>query len=395
MSLTLSGYLRDNPGGAAIAGDTVSLLDVNTGLAPTTTAHTNLSATTDVTDANGYWEFTMDLCTGPLRVSVDLGGGDTRQRRNTENFQYGAYPISGLVQSFQGMGTGVIHGVLDGFSTVAGATRLLTISPGYASIKGHLLGWDAGTKTKTGSVNGSVGTTRYDFLCLRQYYSGTYSGQQDIVLIEGGSSTDPVVTSTESDLTQFIQGATIWDLPIYRCQLAYGASVYTIASLRGSTSYPYIGTVDNNAHAFSSTLSVAGATTLTGLATLEAGLRFNGNSGSIHYGTTPTLAYGAGAGTGGSLASAIEGTDRKGKVTVTTGSSGVAAGILLRVSFNTALSSANYLVNLTPADSDSVDVGGFVNYITLTTTYWELSCRTLPANNTSHHWFYNIEQYDP
>ena len=389
MSLTLSGYLRDNPGGAAIAGDTVSLLDVNTGLAPTTTAHTNLSATTDVTDANGYWEFTMDLCTGPLRVSVDLGGGDTRQRRNTEQFQYGGTPISSLSKALSGTGNGVIHGIGSGMSVTAGATRLLTIADGYAMIKGYTLGWDTGTKTKTGNTNGSVGTTRFDFLCLRQYYTGTYAGQQDIVLIEGGSSTDPVATSTETDLTAFIQGATIWDIPIYRCRLANGSSVYTLNDLRGTTVCPYVGNVDANAHEFSSTVEV------DGLVTANAGISYTANSGEIYYGTTPSIAAGAGAGTGGSLAVGIEGTDRVGKVTVTTGATGVAAGILARVTFNTALSTANYSVSITPSDSDGSSVLPYVDFATLTTTYWELSASVLPNNNRSHHWFYEIKQYEP
>lgn len=407
MSLTLSGYLRDNPGGAAIAGDTVSLLDVNTGLAPTTTAHTNLSATTDVTDANGYWEFTMDLCTGPLRVSVDLGGGDTRQRRNTEQFQYGGTPISSLSKALSGTGTGVIYGIGSGMSVTAGATRLLTIADGYAMIKGYALGWDTGTKTMTGNTNGSVGTTRYDFLCLRQYYTGTYAGQQDIVLIEGGSSTDPVVTSSEADLTKFIRGATIWDLPIYRCRLANGSTVYTLNDLRGTSTYPYTGDTDQNDHAFAGTVTVDETATITGAATLSstldvtglitanAGIQLEGGGGLNYRGTTPTLAYGAGAGTGGSRANGIEGSDRFGRVFVTTGNTSVAAGILLRVTFNAAMSDANYGVKLWPADSDSPDVDAYVDYSTLTTTYWELSAKTLPANNTSHHWFYEVVQYQP
>lgn len=301
MTHTLRGYLRDNPGGAAISGKTVSLLDTVTGIAPVTDAYTNLSGTTDTTDADGMWEFTMDLMTGPVRLSVDLGGGDTRHRRNDEVFQYDSFSIVNLPQAFRAIQDGVIKGLGSEFVTNSWSVRTLLIENGYSIIKGHPFGWDSGQKTLVGSANGAVGTTRHDFVVLRQYYDGTSQGKQTIVLVEGGSSTDPVPTTTETTLTNFIQGANIYDLPIYRAKLANGSTLYTLEDLRGAESYPwagsYISSVDNNV-TFRSDITVSDDLTAGDLTVLgDSTLGNTGADTTILYGTLEV------AGSGPSVAS--------------------------------------------------------------------------------------------
>lgn len=400
MTITLSGYLRDNPGGAAISGKTVSLLDANTDLAPTTTAHTNLSSTTDVTDANGFWEFTMDLTTGPLYVEVDLGGGNTRTRRYDEMFTYGGAAISALPLMMRGISDGIINNpsIFD-FTVTPFNVRVLEIDPGYALIRGHLLGWDSGTKSLTGSANGSAGTTRHDFVVLRQWYAGANEGQQDIVLVEGTASTDPVVTTTESDLTKFIQGATIWDLPIARATLAHLASLYTVTNLRGTSGYSYAG--QNMTHHIGSPstdnltvledLSVWGgddATTLIGTSNGESTLRNSVLSGYVtSFGAEPAAVANAAAGVGATVN--IDGNDIEGRITLDPNGT-PSAGRQATITLTEPMPSANYNIHLTPLEADSM--ASTIRALPIDANSWELDAVSAPSTN-EHIWSYSIRGY--
>lgn len=369
MTFTLRGYLRENPGGAAVAGATVNLYDTNTGAAPTTTAHTNLSGTSTTTDANGMWQFTMDLCTGPLRVEA-LPGSVTRHRRNDELFQYGGWPISSLPTMFRGFTSGILPGVGNEFTITSSATRSLSMAHGYAMLQGYLFGWDTGSKSVTGSANGAAGTTRWDFLCLRQWYAGSDAGKQDIVLVQGGSSTDPVATTTETDLTQFIRGATIWDQPIARCKLAFGATVYTVVQFASDAEYPYFGM---NLEAVAEDATFYGTVTLEDSLTVNAGATFTGNvvigdadsdqttirGHIVRAGTAPTAATAATAVVGASGTTVTSGSDGSFQ-TSSTVKVGATAGKILEIAFADARPSSDYAVGVTKRSSDAADYDVYV-----------------------------------
>lgn len=128
---------------------------------------------------------------------------------------------------------------------------------------------------------------------------------------------------------------------------------------------------------------------------MTGNLTFESNKGIISRGTSPTIAAGAALGTGGSLGVAIEGTDRYGKIALTSGAVGLGTGVLARISFNTALADSNYAVYLQPADPDADNIPSYVDYTTLTATYWEISGTAIPVLNTSHHWFFSVVPYQP
>jgi hypothetical protein len=409
---------RDNPGGAAISGKTISLRDVNTGLAPATGTYTNLSSTTDVTDANGYWEFTMDLGTGPLYVQADLGGGNSRYRHSQEMFIYDSWPISNLSQALRGINDGVIPagppgseslgGVVGiGFGVTSSAVRVLTIEAGHALIRGYLFGWETGTKAITGVANGAAGTTRYDLLVLRQWYNGASKGKQDIVLVQGGSSTRPVVTTTESDLTQFIRGANIWDLPIYEARLAFGSSVYTMVNLRGTWPYPVAGkatygdmggqaVVDDlfvtdyfeaQNDAGDSLLVVDNASGVNAVAPLVISSYVKSNATSPSLAVNAVNTTGAGSGANGSIA----GTDRQGRVTINpSGTPG--AGRWGLITMDTTMPDTNYNVWLRGIEDDSIDDIGHFRALPVSTTTWEIEALDTPSSN-QHIWMYQVEAY--
>lgn len=413
MTYKLSGYLRDNPGGAAVSGKTVSLLSIATDLAPTTNTFTTLSSTTDVTDADGYWEFTADLGLEPLYVSAALGGGNVRERRSDEQFLYESWPIQNLPMAFRAFGDGVVERRTPGaaattdFAVTPSAVRILAISPGYAMIRGYVFGWDSGTKNLTGNANGAAGTTRYDFVCLRQYYAGVNRGRQTIVLVEGGSSTDPVPTTTETDLTKFIRGATIWDLPIKRGQLAFGSALYTVDNLIGVWPYPYagqhitgsMGNAGVEDLAVNDQLNTIGDVSLrdadfwidsTGV-NVAVPLLFHSYSQSIT--TTPIVAANAvnttGAGVGASAS--ISGSDRSGSLTLNMGAT-PGAGRQLLVTMDVGIPSGNYNIVLIPKELDSINNVGKFRALPVSATQWEINALDTPSSN-QHQWGYVVEGY--
>lgn len=416
MTVTLNGYLRDNPGGGAVSGKTVSLLDVNTGLAPTTTAYTNLSGTTAVTDANGFWQFTMDLMTGPLYVSADLGGGNVRIRRNQEMFIYNSWPISNLPQAFMAINDGVIDTRAPkaggpttqlGFMVTPSAVRVNAIDPGYALIKGYAFGWDSGTKSVTGAANGAAGTTRHDFIVLRQWYNGSSRGKQDILIISGSASADPVATTTESDLTKFIRGANIWDLPIARAKIAFGASTYTIEDLRGYEPYPLAGKylTGSNGEVFGQSLYADDQLNTMGdvnLRDTEMTIDADGSTfftnvriatHVVGYASTPSVSVNAVNTTGAGIGATanITGSDRNGQIDLTpAGTPG--AGRMCTVTMDNPLPSSTYNINLIPKELDAINNIGKFRALPINASSWEINALAAPSTN-QHIWGYTVEGY--
>jgi hypothetical protein len=235
MAKAITGYVRDNPGGVGLSGKSVTLKDAQTNLAVTTGGDTNLATNPVTSDANGKFSFTMDLNPGPVFVEADLGGGNKRVRYGAEVMQATNNFLGELSQFMRFHNDGPLKGIGNTFTTTAsGVDRTITIQPGYAMIRGNLFGWDSGNKTKVGSAYGGAGT-RYDYLVLRQYYAGASIGKQQLLIIEGTNVTDPPVTSSEADLTKFIQGANIWDLPIKRVKTPTGSATVSLDDLIGTT----------------------------------------------------------------------------------------------------------------------------------------------------------------
>lgn len=222
-----------------MSGKSVTLKDAQTNLAVSTGGDTALAANPVTTDANGKFSFTMDLSPGPVYAEADLGGGNERVRYGAEVMQADKIFISDIPYTFRAFNSGVINSIGNEFAiTVSGVNRDITVQNGYAVIQGVLFGWASGTKVKTGSAYAGAGT-RYDYLVLRQFYNGASLGKQQLLIIEGTNVTDPPVTSVEADLTKFIRGANIWDLPIKRIKTATGAAIVTYDDLVGSVAYPY------------------------------------------------------------------------------------------------------------------------------------------------------------
>lgn len=393
MTQRLKGYIRANPGGAAVTGVNVNLIDMNTGVAPVTNSHTNLSSNTTTTDGSGMFQFTFDLnpC-GPMRVEADLTGGNIRHRRADEVFLYDGFAINRLPDALAAMGTGVIRGsgtTGDEFNVTASATRVLTIAAGMAVIKGFSHGWGSGTKTLTGTANGSAGTTRRDLICLRQWYNGVNEGKQDIVLVAGTaavSPVDPVVTAVESDLTQFIQGPNIWDLPIARATLAAGGTVYTVAMLYDDTTsaygyvYPYFDKIPHTVR-FGNDLYVDDDLTTRDLFVTSSTTLGDTGSDVVNLyghietqGTSPNVSTAASDGLEAGTQSVTQGTDTQFTVTGTTKSPPI-AGEYFVITFNSPRSTSNYGVWVTARTSGAAPGQWFVQ--SKSTTGFTIRCQNV------------------
>lgn len=104
-------------------------------------------------------------------------------------------------------------------------------------------------------------------------------------------------------------------------------------------------------------------------------------------GTAPTVAAGAGAGTGGSVGATITGHDTDCLVTVTTGATGTASGVLATVTFGTTYASGPY-IQLTPANAAAAGLIDIVSpvmwYATSTITTGVINLNGAPAANTTY-----------
>lgn len=96
-------------------------------------------------------------------------------------------------------------------------------------------------------------------------------------------------------------------------------------------------------------------------------------------GAVPTIAAGAGAGTGPTIS--IVGSDRMGTITITTGTTPSAA-ILATVTFTRAFGAAPRTVHITPTTSGAAAVNPYIS--SKTTTTFVLSAQTAPVAATSH-----------
>lgn len=451
MAKTIVGYVRDNPGGAALSGKSVTLKDANTGLSVATGGQTNLIANPVTSDVNGRFSFTMDLVPGPLYVQADLGGGNNRVRYGAEIMQAGAIFVSDIPFLVRAFSTGVIANTLSLFATTAsGVDRTITTQPGYANIMGSLFGWDTGNKALVGSAYAGAGT-RWDLLVLRQWYNGASIGKQQMLIVEGTDATDPPVTSSEADLTKFIQGLNIWDFPIKRVKTPTGSSTVTLDDLVGSAAWPVSsvqdgtitnakivagiaatkigsGSVDNTEFSFldgvtsgiqaqldakASIASLAllaplaspvftgtvtgAAMTLSGVVTMNGDVTI-GNATSdvltiqsriVTAGSAPAAAANLAAGTG-RAASVVYGDSTSGLLRVVTGGSGVAGGNFVTLTYFLNRPSANYTVFFIPANSAAQGIWQNMYVSALATSFFTLAINSAPAISTTYDFFYLV-----
>lgn len=110
-------------------------------------------------------------------------------------------------------------------------------------------------------------------------------------------------------------------------------------------------------------------------------------------GSTPSIAAGSGAGTSPTVS--ITGSDGRGLITVTTGTSPAATAALVTVTFATAYASAPKIVLIAPADPNAAALGGtnqvYVDAANISTTQFAINVGSVAlAASTEYKWHYQV-----
>lgn len=108
-------------------------------------------------------------------------------------------------------------------------------------------------------------------------------------------------------------------------------------------------------------------------------------------GTAPTPAVGAALGTGGSVAVAVVGNDIAGSVTATAGAAGMAAGVLLTLTFAAARPGVAYVVLIQDQGLTAQGIGSYQGG--RTSGSFDVRCTGVPAAGVSYQFGYIVIGY--
>jgi len=139
-------------------------------------------------------------------------------------------------------------------------------------------------------------------------------------------------------------------------------------------------------------LTVTGSATIHGKLTVLDSIETTSitvNGHIISGGSAPTIVAGTTACTAPAVS--VAGTDTAGTITVTTGTACAGAGKLATVTFANAFGAAPR-VTLTPASSLAAGLTTYIDNDTTSTTAFDLSTNTAPANSTTYKWYYQVIQ---
>jgi hypothetical protein len=229
------------------------------------------------------------------------------------------------------------------------------------------LDYQTGTATRTNSSATLTGTGT----------TWTNAMVGDILIFADGTTrTITGFTSTTSLTMSSAWGGTTDASPVrYR--------LHKIGLQVSSTGNVGLGTVSPSA-----LLDVNGTLNVVGLATFASSITVNGHI--ISGGSAPTIAAGTAACTTPTVS--VAGKDTAGLITITTGTGCAGTGKLATITFNTAFGAAPR-VTLTPATSNAVGLGSYVDSGTISTTTFDLGIiSATPANSTTYKWYYHVIQ---
>jgi hypothetical protein len=130
------------------------------------------------------------------------------------------------------------------------------------------------------------------------------------------------------------------------------------------------------------TIAVNGALSVAGNITI--------NGHVVTGGSTPTIVTGAAACTSPPTPT-ITGNDTSGTISVTTGASGCASGIIASISFAGAFGAAPH-VTLTPTTAGTQTLGQYIDGSTISATGFKIGTANTPAINTTYSWSYWVAQ---
>jgi hypothetical protein len=156
----------------------------------------------------------------------------------------------------------------------------------------------------------------------------------------------------------------------------FGAGAVFTGGLSGITTLAMGG-------ALSGVTTLSMSSTLTGATRVESG-KFKGNS------ATPGIANGVAIGTGGAVSTTISGTDAAGKINIVAGNASLTNGSLCTVTFNSAYSSAPFvLLHYVNSGSTTVLAYGVAN---VSTTGFTIDVPLAPTGGQGYTFYYTVIQ---
>lgn len=207
MGHVVSDIFRSYPGGAALAGRTVSVYrHADDALLDTAT-----------TDSTGLWSVEFDWPPGPLYWEC-ADGGITRRGSSKARGLLGYASAGEFAYALQGLGNGVIAGL----DVTATGTRQVSVAAGSLLVKG-ITGHpsNATSPASAGVVNGT-GSDRIDTLVVEVTPPGqAEEGKMELKIVQGTTSA-PALTQSDA----------LWQFPLADLTLEDGGTTYTVEDRR-------------------------------------------------------------------------------------------------------------------------------------------------------------------
>lgn len=301
MGKKIRGFIRDLPGGTALAGISVSLK-----------RHSDNSAIGAGTTTAGDGSYEFDLGTlnyglnpGPVYVEATYNG-QTKKRSGKELHQTGMWFLSDLQSYGRNAGNGCI--TASEFAISSGGANSVTIGTGTALVDGCVFNLTSAYTLALDPALPPGGQSRIDRIILRQRGENyTAPGLQEIVSVKGADGASPAVPS-------YAVPANTTDLEIARVTVNSAGTVSEVGSFTRPLLSPTLGAVvaaSLNATSVTATSLTATSATIgsgTGLAKLTAGVVSAGASGTDYAPATSGTSILKGNGSGG-FANAAASTD--------------------------------------------------------------------------------------
>ena len=207
--MRLSGLLR-NTAGSGLASKPVTVKKVSDG--------STVASTT--TDGSGAWSVDLTMNPAGRLYWESTDGATTRRSSSAAIGTFGGGSLYDLAYLIQGLGDGVLTGVLNAFATSATGTRSVSVGSGVAAVKGILCSNPAAV-TVAGTAN-ATGSTRIDTLVIEVTRLGqTEEGKSEFKIV-AGTTVAPTLT----------QSASLWQFPLANLSLPNGGTSYTVTDTR-------------------------------------------------------------------------------------------------------------------------------------------------------------------